>query len=136
MSASLDLPFHRLREVRLKLLRLHKALLFSERETYEQHFGAIRSTGEFFQLVVSDEWFSWLRPFSQFIAQIDETLSSREPATLQQASDLLHQARELLKANETGSESEQRYYHAIQRDPNIAFMHAEVTQLLRADSLN
>jgi hypothetical protein len=44
----LDIPFQRLREVRAALLRLHKRLLDSEREGYEQSHGRIRSNGESF----------------------------------------------------------------------------------------
>jgi len=39
----LDIPFQRLREVRAALLHLHKALLHSERDVYEQFHGRIRS---------------------------------------------------------------------------------------------
>jgi hypothetical protein len=81
----LDLSFQRLREVRAALLRLHKVLLNSERDVYEQLHGRIQSNGQFFQLVLEDEWFSWLRPFSQFIVQIDEALSAKEPITLDRA---------------------------------------------------
>ena len=126
----LELPFQRLREVRAALLRLHKALLESERVVYEQLNGRIRSKGEFFQLVIADEWFSWLRPFSQFIVQIDEALSAKEPITLHQANELLDEARSLVSPSEAGTTREQRYYQAIQRDPDIALMHAEVSRLL------
>lgn len=126
-DSSLDRPFHRLRELRNGLLRLHKALLESERAAYEQEHGQIRNRGEFFQLVVGDEWFSWLRPFSQFIVQIDELLSNKgDPATLDQANELIDEAKLLLHADENGTANEQRYYQAIQRDPDIAFMHAEL----------
>lgn len=128
---SLDFSFQRLREVRAALLRLHKALLHSERDVYEQFHGRIRSKGEFFQLVLEDEWFSWLRPFSQFIVQIDEALSAKEPITLQQANELLDEARSLVSPAEAGTTREQRYYQAIQRDPDIALMHADVSNLLR-----
>ncbi|HEY9666457.1 MAG TPA: hypothetical protein V6C91_06605 [Coleofasciculaceae cyanobacterium] len=127
---SLELPFQRLREVRAALLRLHKALLDSERVVYEKFHGRIRTKGEFFQLVIQDEWFSWLRPFSQFIVQIDEELSAKEPITLQRANELLDEARSLVSPVEEGTIQEQRYYQAIQRDPDIAFMHAEVSSLL------
>jgi hypothetical protein len=128
---SLDSSFQRLREVRAALLRLHKALLHSERDVYEQFHGRIRSKGEFFQLVLEDEWFSWLRPFSQFIVQIDEALSAKEPITLQRANELLDEARSLVSPAEAGTTREQRYYQAIQRDPDIALMHADVSNLLR-----
>lgn len=129
-DSTLDLPFQQLREVRAALLRLHKALLHSERDVYEQFHGRIQSKGEFFQLVIGDEWFSWLRPFSQFIVQIDEALSAKEPITLHRANELLDEARSLVSPSEEGTTREQRYYQAIQRDPNIALMHADVSKLL------
>ncbi|MCA1994527.1 MAG: hypothetical protein LDL41_21155 [Coleofasciculus sp. S288] len=129
-DSTLDLPFQQLREVRASLLRLHKALLHSERDVYEQFHGPIQSKGEFFQLVIGDEWFSWLRPFSQFIVQIDEALSAKEPITLHRANELLDEARSLVSLSEEGTTREQRYYQAIQRDPNIALMHADVSKLL------
>ena len=42
----------RLTDLRNGLLRLHKALLDSERFTYERTHGRIESTGRFFELVV------------------------------------------------------------------------------------
>jgi len=126
----LDLPFQRLREIRTALLHLHKALLDSEKDVYERFHGRIQSKGEFFQLVIGDEWFSWLRPFSQYIIQIDELLSAKEPITLHQANELLDGVRSLISPSEEGTPREQRYYQAIQRDPNIALLHAEVSKLL------
>lgn len=127
---SLDFPFQRLRELRAALLRLHKALLDSERIVYEQSHGRISSSGEFFRLVIEHEWFSWLRPVSQLIVQIDEALSAKEPMTLKEANQLLNAAKEMLKPAEAGSTFGQHYYRAIQRDPDIALMHADVSQLL------
>ncbi len=132
-DSSLDATLQRLRELRPVLLRLHKALLESERIVYEQFHGRIQSKGEFFRLVIGHEWFSWLRPISQYIVQIDEVLSSKEPVPLNQATALLQQARELLQPSQEGTTLEKRYYRAIQRDPDIALMHAEVSQLLVAD---
>ncbi|MEB3210321.1 MAG: hypothetical protein VKL39_03170 [Leptolyngbyaceae bacterium] len=126
----LDSPFHRLRELRTRLLRLHKALLDSERIVYEQSNGRIKSKGEFFQLVIGDGWFSWLRTYSQFIVQIDEALSDKETMTLDQANALLSEAPKLISANENGTQQEQRYFEAIQRDPAIAYMHAELSNFL------
>ncbi len=127
---SLDFPFQHLRKLRATLLQLHKALLDSERAVYEQNNGAIPTKGDFFRLVVDDQWFQWLRPISQFIVKIDETLSEKEPATLQTVNELLAEANTLLRPAEDGTEGQQRYYEAIQRDPNIALLHADVSQLL------
>lgn len=125
-----DTAFQRLRELRAVLLRLHKALLHSERVVYEQFYGRIPSTNEFFRLVIEHDWFSWLRPMSQFIVQIDDVLGAKEPMTLGQVEDLLAQARALLQPSAEGTSAEKRYYRAIQRDPDIALLHAEASRLL------
>lgn len=129
-NLTLDFILQRLRNVRSLLLRLHKALLESERIAYEQIHGRIKSSGEFFRLVIDHEWFSWLRPISQFIVQIDELLSSKETPTFSAAHALLKQTRSLLQPAETGTTLEQNYFRAIQRDPTIALMHAELSELL------
>ncbi|XWK86197.1 MAG: hypothetical protein U7127_18480 [Phormidium sp.] len=126
----LNSTLQHLRELRQTLLRLHKALLDSERVEYEQFHGRIKSSNEFFQLVIGDEWFSWLRPISQFIIQIDEFLGSKEPVTLNEANQLLEQARVLIQPCAEGTLLEKQYFRAIQRDPDIAFMNAEVTKML------
>lgn len=126
---SLGVRLIHLKAVRVSLLRLHKALLDSEREAYEQTHGQIRSQGELFRLVLEDEWFSWLRPISQFIVQIDEAFAAKEPVTLNQANQLIEQAHSLLKPDAEGAPSQQRYYQAIQRDPNIALMNADLSML-------
>ncbi len=128
-KSSLESILKRLKEVRIQLLNLHKALLEYERTAYEQLHGPIPSNGEFLRLVLGHEWFSWLRPMSQFIAQMDEELSAKEPMTLNAANELLQTAHSLLQAAESGSTSEMRYHQAIQRDVDIAFMHVQISQL-------
>ena len=130
-NSSLETEIKQRRQVRQGFLRLHKALLDSERETYEQQFGKIQTNGDFFQLVISHEWFDWLRPMSQFIVQVDELMDDKDAIAASQIRDLLQQAQELLKASEEGTIAEQRYDQAIQRSPDIAFMHAETLNSLK-----
>jgi len=121
----------RLRGVSRALLRLHKALLDDERAQFERVRGRIESSGEFLQLVLHDEWFSYLRPLSALVVQIDELLDAKE-ATNEEASALIAQARAMLKPSETGNEFERRYYAAIQREPDVIFAQREVLQVLTA----
>lgn len=132
IDPSLDFRLQHLKAVRLSLLRLHKALLDSERKAYEQIHGQIQGQGELFRLVLDDEWFSWLRPISQFIVQVDEAFAAKEPMNAAQANEFLSQARLLLRPSTEGTVSEQRYYHAIQRDPDIALMNADLSKLFAA----
>ncbi|MGC1306682.1 MAG: hypothetical protein WA885_05595 [Phormidesmis sp.] len=129
-----DPAIARLKDIRPDLLRLHKALLDSEKIVYEQTHGPIVNSGEFFRLVIEDEAFSWLRPISQFIVQIDELLDLRKKDKVEpeSASILLEKARLMLKPNEhSATPLGENYFQAIQRDPNIALMHADISQKLR-----
>ncbi|ESA35655.1 hypothetical protein N836_10795 [Leptolyngbya sp. Heron Island J] len=124
----------RLRLFRNNLLKLHKLLLEAERVRYEQVNGPIKNKGEFFQLVISDDAFSWLRPISQFIVQIDEFTSAKEQPDdpEEKAAIFLEKGRLMLKPNENSSTPlAAKYFEAIQSDPQIALMNAEITQVFR-----
>ncbi|MGB3669673.1 MAG: hypothetical protein WA783_13305 [Phormidesmis sp.] len=129
-----DFAIARLQQIRPDLLKLHKALLFSERVVYEQSHGPIANSGEFFRLVTEDDAFSWLRPISQFIVQVDELLDLRkkEKVEPESAAILLEKARLMLKPNKDSlTPLGEKYFQAIQRDPNIALMHADIAEKLR-----
>ncbi|MBD2099759.1 hypothetical protein [Leptolyngbya sp. FACHB-261] len=119
-----------LQNVRLAFLRLHKALLDSERVQYERVHGRIATSGDFFRLVIGHEWFNWLRPMSQFVAQVDETLAAKQPMTLEQVNGFLATARQLIRSSAEGTPQEQRYYQAIERDPEVARLHVVAADLL------
>lgn len=134
VNPSTDPAITRLQEIRPELLRLHKALLDSERIVYEQSHGPIANSGEFFRLVIEDPAFDWLRPISKFIVQIDELLDLRKKDAVEpeSAAILLEKARLMLKPKEHSSTPlGEHYFQAIQRDPNIALMHADIAQKLR-----
>jgi hypothetical protein len=123
----------RMRELRLGLLRLHKALLDAERADYERAYGQA-SGGELLQLVINHEQFAWLRPVSELIVRIDEMLDADEPATAADAEALLAGTRTLLTLSETGNGFGQKYFAAIQQVPDVVLVHREVTRLLSAVS--
>ncbi|MEI9960557.1 MAG: hypothetical protein WDM76_05310 [Limisphaerales bacterium] len=122
----------RLIEVRDGLLRLHKALLESERVSYEQTFGKIQSPYQFLQLATNDSWFAWLRPVSQLIIVMDETLDAKEPLTATMVDALVTRAKTMLVASEGGEEFSRHYDEALQRDPNVIFAHAAVAKFFKA----
>jgi hypothetical protein len=123
-----------LTELREALLRLHKALMESERATYEQTFGKIASPYRFLQLLTTDAWFAWLRPLSQLIAAMDETLDAKEPLTVAGADALVGRAKMLLVAMTGGEGFSGHYDEALQRDPDVVFAHAEAARLMRAQA--
>jgi len=119
-----------LTELRNALLHLHKALVDSERVTYEQTIGAITSPNHFLQLLTTDPWFAWLQPFSQLIVVIDEAMDSKTPLTAATAEALVKQTRALLVASEIGEGFSKHYDDALQRDPDVVLAHADVARLL------
>lgn len=129
MLAIVDLTRERLTDLRTGLLRLHKALLESERAVYERDVARITSTGQYFNLVLNDPWFAWLHELSQFIVLIDETLDLEQPATVADADRLIAQARELISPSENGVGFARRYYEAMQRDPAAVLAHRDMMRV-------
>jgi hypothetical protein len=124
----------RLTELRDALLRLHKALMETERIGYEQTFGKISSPFQFLKLLTEDPWFAWFRPISQLIAAMDETLDAKEPLTKATADEFISRAKTMLVPTEGGEGFSQHYDEALQRDPDVVFAHAAVAKLIRAQA--
>lgn len=120
----------RLMELRSALLNLHKALVDSERVSYEKTVGQIQSPGHFLQLLTHDPWFAWLHPFSQLIVATDEALEEKEPLTMAGVDALVKQTGLLLVASENGEGFSGHYFLALQRDPDVVFAHAEVAKII------
>jgi len=117
-------------DLRNALLSLHKALVDSERVSYEQAIGAIQSPNHFLQLLTRDAWFAWLHPLSQLIVAMDEALDEKEPLTAAGVEALVSQARLLLVASERGEGFPTHYYEALQRYPDVVLAHAEAKKHL------
>jgi len=123
----------RLRALRNGLLRLHLALLESERAAYERDIARITSTGQYLGLVLDDPWFHWLHELSQFIVVIDETIDRKEaPAALEEADRLIERARILLVPAEGGNGFARRYFEVMQRDPETVLAHRDMLQVIAA----
>lgn len=123
----------RLTQLREALLHLHKALVDSERVSYEQNIGTIPSPNHFLQLLTNDPWFAWLHPVSELIIAMDEALDakSKTPLTVELAGALVKQTATLLVASETGEGFSRHYFDALQRDPDVVMAHAEAAKWFR-----
>jgi hypothetical protein len=119
----------RLQQLRDALLGLHKALVDSERVTYERTIGAIQSPNHFLQLLTRDPWFAWLHPLSQLIVAMDEALDEKE-LSIADVDVLTHQTRLLLVVSEDGEGFPKHYFDALQREPDVVLAHAEVAKLV------
>jgi hypothetical protein len=124
----------RLSALREALLHLHKALLESERISYEAAFGSISSPYQFLRLVTSDPWFAWLAPVTQLLAAVDEQLDSSEPLTSASVEGLIRRAGMLLVATRDGEGFSRHYDEALQRSPDVIMAHAAAARVIRAKS--
>ena len=122
----------RLRELRGKLLQLHKVLLDDARVSYEMDRGRVPSNAALLQLVINDPWFAWLHSLSELVVRIDETVETDSPATDGDAGTLIDQVEKLLTASETGEGFQRRYFDALQRQPAVVMAHAEVRRTIKA----
>ena len=120
----------RLTDLRNGLLRLHRALLDSERASYERDVARIANPNEFLALLMNDPWFAWLRELSGFIVAVDEALAADEPATAQDADRLVAAARTLLAPAEGGKGFVRQYFEALQRDPDVIMAHSAMMKVL------
>ena len=122
----------RLRDLRARLLTLHKVLLDDTKVAYELDRGRVGSSGNLLQLVISDPWFAWLHPLSELVVRIDETVEHGAPATQADGGALLDEAERLLTASESGDGFARRYYEALQRQPAVVLAHADVRRTLKS----
>ena len=120
-----------LRDLRGRLLHLHKTLLEMEHLDFENMFGRV-TTGELLQLVINHAQFGWLRMISTLVVEIDEMLDGEEPATLNDFENLISQTR-LLFTSPENEEFNTKYQAALQREPAAVMAHSAVMQLLRRD---
>ncbi len=121
----------KLRELRGRLLHLHKVLLDDTRTTYEMDRGRIPSNAALLQLVIADPWFAWLHALSELIVRVDQTAEPDSPATDADATALVDQVEQLLTASETGQGFQRRYFDALQRQPAVVLAHADVRRTVR-----
>ncbi len=122
----------RLELARRELLRLHRALLETERVRYEKVHGRIANNSAFLQLVISDPWFDWLRPMAQLVLLIDERTSDKKsPLGRDEASALYTRARELLRADVEGDAFQRLFAESVQASPGLAVLARQVAALLQ-----
>jgi hypothetical protein len=118
-----------LRSVRLGLLRLHKALIDAERGEVERRSGAM-SNGVFLQMLIQDEGFAWLRPFSELIVRIDEALATREPIGEESARGYVQEIVALLAPDPEGVAGQR--LAVLRRGGTVLAAHEELTRRIAA----
>ncbi|CAN5156830.1 hypothetical protein BH20ACI2_BH20ACI2_25330 [soil metagenome] len=123
----------KLKNARNILLKLHKSMLDLEREMYEGIHGNL-TAGEFLNLLLEDEDFSWLRKFSMMIVEIDEMFAVKTEISAEMIDANLKKVKELIQMDEPDEYFRAKYQFALQRDPNAAGLHSQLKQVLRMEN--
>jgi hypothetical protein len=119
-------------DLRKSLLNLHKTLLDWERAAYERVHGRT-SPGNLLTALITDPQFAWLRPLSELIVRIDESLeidALEGPETDVDA--IAGLAASAIAADEAGTPAAQRHHAAMQDYPDAVFAHRAVTNVLKS----
>jgi hypothetical protein len=118
-------------DLRKALLNLHKTLLEWERTAYEKIHGRT-SPGALLTALMNDPQFAWLRPLSELIVRIDESL---EIDTMEgpevDVNGIVALAGSVIAADEHGDAAAQRHHQAMQEYPDAVFAHRGVTTVLK-----
>ena len=119
-------------DLRKALLHLHKTLLDWERAAYEKIHGRT-SPGSLLTALMNDAQFAWLRPLSELIVRIDESLEIDALEGPEVDVDaLVSLAASAIAADEAGNAVAQRHHQAMQEYPDAVFAHRAVTNVLKA----
>ena len=122
-----------IRALRLPLLALHKAVLTSERRAVEKVYGELSGT-QFLQIVSDPVRYGWLKPFSELILAIDETLDVKgddDDEAIATPAELVERTRELLLPPKADAPFGRRYLSLMQREPELVMAHSAVAKQLR-----
>lgn len=129
MDAGMPEPIDELRAAQPALLALHKALLDAERDEVEQIYGRM-SGPEFLQLISDPVRYGWLKPLSQLILAVDDTLDPKEDEPHLEPQELLGQARMLVLPPKGDTPFGRRYASLLQRAPDLVMAHSDVANTL------
>jgi hypothetical protein len=119
-----------LKDLSKAMLRLHKMLLDAAKIDYEAANGKIASIGQYFQLVVDDPYFAWLRKLSSLIALIDEAVSVRRPATESEARALQAEAKIILNFEDADEDFNDRFQTALQNNSDAVLGHNDALKFV------
>lgn len=117
----------KLRDLNVRMIRLHKVLLDRQHEAYERDYGPVMPA-RLLQLVLTSEQFAWLRPLSDLMARIDEAVDDSETSRTT-IEGLFREVHGLLRSNRQGA-FETRYRDALQESPDVVIAHADVVRAL------
>lgn len=113
---------YKLIEVNEAMRELHKLLIYTVRSEYEREHGPIAGSGALLRLLMEDPFFSWLRPMSKGMVEMDELLEEAMPLEPIRIAGL----RERIE----GMIASERYLKLLQSSPELVMSHTALRKAL------
>lgn len=110
-------------------MQLHKLLIDFERENFEREFGT-QTSGQYLQLLLTDEKFEWLRVISKLIVQIDEKMELDDGISQEMIESFLEEIRKIIYLEEMEERFKLKYQNALQQDVDILGKHTDLKNFL------
>lgn len=117
-------------EIREQLLQLHKALLDYQKHLYEATSGPMQNPNHYYNLVINDPSFAWLRTLSALVVSLDEILESKEVVSDEKLTSIIQYTKGLFASTDTEDAFAKNYSEALQTDPTVKQLHDTLTTLL------
>lgn len=118
-----------LNQVAVSLRALHRELMEEARRDYEKERGPVGSPAALLQLLMTDDWFAWLRPLSGAMVELDELLDL--PAPQAEHARRVRLRFEALVTDDGDGLFGVRYREYLQSSPDVVMAHAAVRIALR-----
>jgi hypothetical protein len=115
-----------LRETWKQLLPLHRALIDSAREEYTAGGALLNGPGHLLQLLQEDPFFTWLKPLTSLIVDIDSM--SRTDFARPDVDGIVTRIEQLFGTTADPGFTA-RYVPVLQRDVDVAIAHAAIRQI-------
>ncbi len=115
-----------LRETWKQLLPLHRALIDSARDEYTATVAPLTGPGQLLQLLQDDPFFTWLKPLTSLIVDIDSM--SRTDFQRTDVDGIVARIEHLFGTTADPGFTA-RYVPVLQRDVDVAIAHAAIRQL-------
>jgi hypothetical protein len=116
-----------LREISKQLLPLHRALIDSARADYVAAVAPVSGPGQMLQLLNDDPFFTWLKPLTALIVDIDEMVRTDFQRT---DVDAIVTRVEKLFGTAADAAFAAHYVPLLQREVDVAIAHAAVRQTI------
>lgn len=118
----------KIKDLNTKLKDVHKRFLENERRDAEEYFQRKIAPFEFLLMLTQDNKFTWLRPFSALIAEIDAFTDDAEEILEEDLVCIRNQIDFIFDNSNPSLTS--RYMHHLNHDADFIMLHAAMKKVL------